>query len=900
MIAADIRTLLEKLNHFCTKSLEASVGYCLSRTHYELTWEHMLNQFLESPDSDIALIFRHYGVSTAHVQRAVTRDLEHMSIGNAGKPAFSPTLINCIERAWSFATLLYKRNEITSGILLVSALDDMQRTVTATAVELRKIDFQKIKSELLSIIDKSPESAVAKQEESARSQEPGAVPEVLEKFCKNYTREAREGKIDLILGRDDEIRQIVDILSRRRKNNPILVGEAGVGKTAIIEGLALRIAQGDVPDTLKGVELWELDLGLLQAGASVKGEFEKRLKAVIDIAKKSAGKIVLFIDEAHTLIGAGGSEGMGDAANLLKPALARGELRTAAATTWLEYRKYFEKDPALTRRFQKITVDEPDEPKAFSMLRGIAESYQRHHGVHISDAAIKAAVSFSHRYISGRQLPDKAVDVLDTACTRVKMSRTTTPPELDNHMRRKDNAERALKTLRNDLTAGLKVSVEEITSYEESIKQAEEKITLLSSRWEKEKEIVDKIVSLQSDALNHSKDDPTQLQQLQQQIDDQVTSLRTMQGDTPLVHPFVTADLCADVIADWTGIPVGSMVKNEAQTLLELDQLVDRRVIGQTDAIKQVAEVIRSAKSGLSNPSAPIGVFLFTGPSGVGKTECALALADILFGGEKFSTVINMSEYQEKHTVSQLKGSPPGYVGYGEGGILTEAVRQKPYSIVILDEVEKAHRDILNLFYQVFDKGIMRDGEGRDINFRNTVIIMTSNLGSDTILDLCNNYKPDGSENGENKDYGESDEIGTAVRKKPSLAEVTDAIRAELTAHFQPALLARCRIIPFLPLDHEGMKKIAAMKLDAIVKRLRQTYAIGFNYTAELVDCIASQCLTQESGARNIDVIIDQTILPAISQMVLSRMQRSETENQSLNSITVTYSPEGGFSIVFE
>ena len=552
----------------------------------------------------------------------------------------------------------------------------------------------------------------------------------MEQFCTNFTRLARDGKIDPILGRDNEIRQSLNILSRRRKNNPILVGEAGVGKTAIVEGLALRIAGGDVPEHLKNVDLWGLDLGLLQAGASVKGEFEKRLKNVMDAIKNSPKPTILFIDEAHTLVGAGGAAGQGDAANLLKPALARGELRTMAATTWMEYRKYFEKDPALARRFQLVKIDEPDEETCAIMMRGIGASYEKHHGVRITYEGIRAAVSYSHRYISGRQLPDKAVDVLDTACARVKMSQSAKPSKLDNEERALLNAELELKTLQKDLDAAVALPTDAIASCSQRIAGGRERIAALTEQWNKEKRLAFAIIKLQDDLTKakEARADEGKIKELTAAVESETAKLIEVQGENPMVFPNVSAAVCAQVIADWTGIPVGSMVKDEATALLELESRLRERVIGQDEALAELANTVRASKTGMGNPDAPLGVFLFSGPSGVGKTECALALADLLFGGEKFMTVINMSEYQEKHTVSQLKGSPPGYVGYGEGGILTEAVRQKPYSIVILDEVEKAHLEVMNLFYQVFDKGFMRDGEGREINFRNTLIIMTSNL----------------------------------------------------------------------------------------------------------------------------------------------------------------------------
>ncbi len=870
MVTLDLRVLFEKLNNYCTKSLESAVGNCVSREHYELTWEHLLFQFVENPGGDIASILSHYSIDSARLKKALTKDIEKFSTGNTSKPTFSPSFINIVEQAWSLATLVYSRRKITSGMLFVAAQETMQRSVSSCAAELRKFDAQNLKADFLNIVTDSSEQSLvsAKDVETVQGSS-----DFLERYCKNFTREASEGRIDPILGRDYEIRQVIDILSRRRKNNPIIVGEAGVGKTAIVEGLALSIVKGEVPDSLKSVELWELDMGLLQAGAGVKGEFEKRLKTVIDTVKNSAGKIILFIDEAHTLIGAGDNAGMGDAANLLKPALARGELRTCAATTWLEYRKYFEKDPALSRRFQLIMVDEPDEEKAFTMLRGISESYEKHHGVHITDEGIRSAVSLSHRYISGRQLPDKAVDVLDTACTRVKMSRTSIPAKLEKAQKAYANIQKALEKLKKDDNAGISVNTDEIKQYETTIESLNEEIEKLTKKWEKEKEYVEDIIKLQGELVKASDENVEESDRLRKEIKIKAAKLEKIQGESPMVYPYISSSLCADVISDWTGIPVGSMLKDVTQTLLELEDRISKRVIGQNESINKIAEIIRGAKSGMANPDAPIGVFLFTGPSGVGKTECALALADILFGGEQFSTIINMSEYQEKHTASQLKGSPPGYVGYGEGGILTEAVRRKPYSIVILDEIEKAHRDVLNIFYQVFDKGFMRDGEGRNINFRNTVIIMTSNLGSYTILEAC------------------------GAEEKPDGEILIEAIRPELTAHFQPALLARCRIVPFYPLDPEAMKSVVSLKLNKIITRLKNSHGIDFEYTPELIESIASQCSTFETGARNIDTVIDRTLLPTLSRTLLAQLG---SEEQQYKKVNVAFNKDTGFSITFE
>lgn len=868
-MVSDIRTLLEKLNSYCQKKIQSAVGACVNNGNYELTWEHLLGAFLEDTDSDIALILRASGVNVDRLRKAITLELETLPKGNGSKPAFSPSLLDLMEKSWSLATLRYNCESVRSGILFAASLETVRRSISDYAAQLRHIDEENLKNDLMSITATSSENQT---DQSA----PGGESDTseLEKFCKNLTEEAREGKIDPILGRDSEIFQVIDILSRRRKNNPILVGEAGVGKTAVIEGLAQQIAAGDVPQSLKGVEVWELDMGLLQAGASVKGEFEKRLKSIIDTAKKSGGKIILFIDEAHTLIGAGGAAGMGDAANLLKPALARGELRTCAATTWLEYRKYFEKDPALTRRFQPVKVDEPDEEKCFAMIRGIAESYEAHHGVHITEEGIRAAVSLSKRFISGRQLPDKAVDVLDTASTRVKMSRTTTPPSIEHLKKTLADADRALKTLNKDKAAGIPVEEKDIEKYEEIRIGCERKIEELTQRWEEQKTLVESILSVQEKILElRESQEMSALSEAEKRLDELNEELSKMAGETPMVHPHVSGEICAQVIADWTGIPVGSMVKDEAKMLLELEEKLSQRVKGQDAAISEIASAIRSAKTGMTNPDAPLGVFLCTGPSGVGKTELAMALADLLFGGEKFSTVINMSEYQEKHTVSQLKGSPPGYVGYGEGGVLTEAVRQKPYSILILDEVEKAHRDVLNMFYQVFDKGSMRDGEGRDINFRNTVIMMTSNLGSEMIAQAC--------------EQGISD-----------LHSITDIIRPELTEHFQPALLARCKVIPFLSLSRDVLESVVRLKLEKVGRRLAQTHGITFNYSDTIVAAIAENCSTPQSGARSIDTILNSALLPAISTQLLSVVGIGQDEK--IKSVTVNMENEGTFSISFD
>jgi type VI secretion system protein VasG len=879
MVVNNIRLLLEKLDESCTKALESSVGMCVNRGHYEVRWEHLFMEFLDDPQGDVAAILDRFKVDTSELRKALNRELENLQSGNTGRPAFSPQLIEGFEHAWSIGSLCYALSVITPGALFLAMLERGQLSPTTYGDVLKPVSIESFRNEFLSIVKPS----IAGSSDRAAAQgsggfgSPDAAQGVLSQFCTNFTQEARAGKIDPVLGRDDEIRQAMDILNRRRKNNPILVGEAGVGKTAIVEGIALRIATGDVPANLVNVDVWGLDLGLLQAGASVKGEFEKRLKSIIDAVRNNAKSTILFIDEAHTLIGAGGAAGQGDAANLLKPALARGELRACAATTWSEYRKYFEKDPALARRFQLVKVDEPDEETCAIMLRGVADSFEKHHGVHITQEGLNAAVTLSHRYISGRQLPDKAVDVLDTAGARVRMSQSVKPASLDNAERALRNAEMEKMKLERDRDAGLTIAAEQIDDCDNRIALKRVAISSLAGRWEKEKAHVETIKRLHDtlQSLRESNAGEAEISNQLAAMKKELEALATIQGDKPLVFPNVSAGVCGQVVSDWTGIPVGSLVKDEAATLVALETKLGERIIGQDDALAALANTIRASKTGMGNPDAPIGVFLFTGPSGVGKTECARALADILFGGEKFVTTINMSEYQEKHTVSQLKGSPPGYVGYGEGGVLTEAVRQKPYSIVLLDEVEKAHIEVMNLFYQVFDKGFMRDGEGREINFRNAIIIMTSNLASETIVDLCTRKQ----------------------ERQPTAEELVSAIRPELSAHFQPALLARCKIVPFRPLDKEVMKGVVAMKLDIVALRLKRAHRIDLSISPLLIDTIAESCTALDAGARNVDAVIDSVLLPGISRQLLAHMDKANSG--ACSRLHIAPSNSGDFEIVF-
>ncbi len=911
MVTKDLKSLLQKLNDHTTSALEAAVGFCVTRTHYEVTIEHLLIKFLEDGSGDIPRILEHFDIEKAKVWDALLKTLEEFRSGNAGKPTFSPTLLQLIESAWVAVSLNHEQSKIRSGVLL-EVLLEMEippippfskggaRGGFGDYIDLLSgISSDELRRDFIDIVAGSVEGLPVRTSPEAYDADiPRREGETaLDLYTLDITGRARAGEIDRALGRDEEMRQIIDILSRRRKNNPILVGEAGVGKTHVVEGLALRMANQDVPDSLKEVEIRGLDMGLLQAGAGVKGEFENRLKSVIAEVKQAPKPIVLFIDEAHMLTGAGGSQGGSDAANLLKPALARGELRTIAATTWSEYKKYIERDPALERRFQMVKIDEPSEDNACVMLRGTKGKFEEYHGIPISNEAVAATVMFGSRYISGRQLPDKAVDLMDTAAARVKMIQSSKPAKLDDAERHLENLDIEIAAVRRDIDTGLRQDTTYLDELEDERLAAEENRIALEERWKKELELVEQIHSLREQLaaeMEKSRDNPgtetTSQSESENQVcprakrraeteastdesgqgeDDTIPQLRTeldllqeelreIQGEEPLVHADVDGNIVAQVVSDWTGIPVGNMLKDEADVLLNFEKLLEERILGQSHVVKEIGDVIRASKTGMRNPESPIGVFLLVGPSGVGKTECARVVADLLFGGERFMITINMSEYQESHTVSQLKGAPPGYVGYGEGGVLTEAVRQRPYSVVVLDEVEKAHRDVMNLFYQVFDRGFMRDGEGREIDFKNTVIMMTGNLGSDTILELCENSK--GSTDCE------------AIRERPTPDEVEEAIRPILLRYFGAALLARFKVIPFYPLDVETMKGIAKLKLLRIGGRLKDSHKMEFEYAPDVVNRIAERCTQVDTGARNIDFIIDRTILPDISSALLGQL----------------------------
>lgn len=870
-MAANLKSLVGKLNHSARQTLEAAASLCVARTHYNVEIEHFLMRLLDNTDDDSARIFRHFGIDPSRLQDEINRGLEKMKRGNARTPAFSPDLIEMFTEAWTIGSLDHGARSIRTGhcMLALTQKPGLWRLIRETSREIGRIVPDTLKSEFANLVAGSSEDdtgAEAVPEDSGMSAVPriGATgkTENLDQFTVDVTEQARIGKLDPVLGRDAEIRQVIDILMRRRQNNPILTGEAGVGKTAVVEGFAQRVAAGDVPPPLKNVTIRSLDLALLQAGASVKGEFENRLKGLIEEVKSSPAPIILFIDEAHTMIGAGGTAGQGDAANLLKPALARGELRTVAATTWSEYKKYFEKDAALARRFQVVKVEEPSESVCQIMLRGIVASLEKHHQVRILDEAVSSGVRLSHRYLAGRQLPDKAVSLLDTACARVALGQNAIPPAVENATREIEDLAVQARVLEREKAAG--ADHEERLAIIASRKQTvDAQLAELNARWEKEKGLVEEIRKLRTELEEGRGGDESRAR-----MDAANKELAELQGETPLMRPCVDQQVVSEVLAAWTGIPVGSMMKDEIATTLNLGNLMAERVIGQNHALDAIAQRIQTAKASLDDPNRPIGVFLLVGPSGVGKTETALTLADLFYGGEKSLITINMSEFQEAHTVSTLKGSPPGYVGYGEGGVLTEAVRRRPYSIVLLDEVEKAHPDVLELFYQVFDKGMMEDGEGREIDFKNTIILLTSNAATDTLMKLV-----------------------ADPETAPSPAGLVKAMKPELDKVFKPAFLGRTVIIPYYPIRDEAMKVIVRLKLGKIQRRIRENHKIEMTWQDALINEVASRCTEVESGARNVDNILTNTLLPDISRQVLTGM----AEGRKLKSIHVAPGEGGQF-----
>ncbi len=874
MAAVDLKSLVGRLDDHCRRTLEASAGLTLSRTHYNVELEHWLLKLADGTDTDIPAILRHYEADHGRLMTDLNRALDKMKTGNSRAPALAPEIVEAVKQAWLLASVEHGLSRVRSGHLLWAMLadDNLARHAREMSSQFARMQPDALKRDLLAITKGSIEAASVTSSvegQPAMGAEDGtprpAGSAALDQYTVDLTAKARAGKIDPILGRDMEIRQVIDILTRRRQNNPILTGEAGVGKTAVVEGFAQRIASGDVPPALKDVILRTLDLGLLQAGAGMKGEFENRLKSVIEETKASLRPVILFIDEAHTMIGAGGAAGQNDAANLLKPALARGELRTIAATTWAEYKKYFEKDAALTRRFQVVKVEEPTEPVAIAMIRGLVSTLEAHHGIRILDEAVSEAVRLSARYIPSRQLPDKAVSLIDTACARVSMSQATAPASLEDRIRRIALIDTEVAILDREMASGAKHE----TRKDELLVEravAEEARIALQTRWEDEK-----VIAREIGEVRKSLESPEDLQdkaELRTALAGLNAKLSALQGEHPLIFPVVDGQAVAEIVESWTGIPAGRMQSDEIRTVLNLGARMGERIVGQPHALEAVAQSIRTSRAKLLDPRKPIGVFLMVGTSGVGKTETALTLADLLYGGEQNMTTINMTEFKEEHKVSLLMGSPPGYVGYGEGGILTEAVRRRPYSVILLDEMEKAHVGVQDVFFQVFDKGNMKDGEGRDIDFKNTVIIMTSNAGTDLITKL----------------FADPD---TA----PDAAGLADALRPELMKYFKPAFLGRVTLVPYFPLSDEVIRKIVVLQLNKIGKRVRDAYRATFEYDPILVETIAARCTESSSGARNVENILSRTLLPELSADVLARL----AEGDAISHVSVGMNPEGTF-----
>ena len=874
MLLVELKPLIGRLNNYVKAALEDAVGLCVSRTHYEITIEHLLSKMLSEPQSDIALLLRQFELDAALLKREVDKSLDDMRSGNGARPAFSPLLLELCQDAWLIASVNLNESRIRSGALLVAFV--ARATFYATGdygSTLRRLSSENLLAGFDKVCATSIEASPPEAEGGRGGDAPVAGGSALARYCENFTEKARAGKIDPVFGRDKEIRQMVDILARRRKNNPICVGDPGVGKTAVVEGLALRVVEGDVPDSLKDITLLGLDMGLLQAGASVKGEFENRLKGVITEIKESAKPIILFIDEAHTMIGAGGAAGGSDAANLLKPALARGELRTIAATTWAEYKKYFEKDAALARRFQLVKLDEPDVATAVLIMRGLREKYEEVHDVVIRDDALVAAAELSSRYITGRQLPDKAVDLLDTSCARVKVLHTAKPDVLEDKERQMQALERERIGLERDRDNRQLYDAERLGEIAGLSQQLSGEAETLRALWVAQKEAAEALLNARKayQAAKAQAAESDVLDGLSSAIVTAEDAFKAAQGNQALIRIDVDPDVVAKVVSDWTGIPVGKMQRDQAAMVMNMADILGKRINGQDYALQQIAETIKTAVSGLRDPQQPMGVFLLAGPSGVGKTETALSVADILFGDEKSTVTVNMSEFQEKHNVSRLIGSPPGYVGYGEGGVLTEAVRQRPYSVVLLDEVEKAHLDVMNLFYQVFDKGVLSDGEGKEIDFSNTVIFLTTNLASDVITEM------------------------TTGEAKADSDTLLAAVRPILSNHFKPALLARMTVIPYLTLAQDALAGIVRLKLDKIVRRLAHNNSLQMSYSDAVVNCIAARCTEVETGARNIDFILRKNVMPLMSQGILSRMNSGEQPE----SLTLGVNEAGEFTVDF-
>ncbi len=882
----DIAALFEKSNDFVTVALNSAAGQAVRRGHYEVTIEHLLLACLAEEQSDIPMILASFGADAAKVQRALNAAVDGFRNGNGGRPRFSPLLVELMEAAWLVASVDLGLNQIRSGAILLAFLRKPAVYAQGNYTqEFAPINRENLLKDFGKIARESKETLVVLP--SGPASKPGAAAgadgeSFIAKFCEDFTAKAKAGKIDPVFGRDAEIRQMVDILARRRKNNPILVGEPGVGKTAVLEGLALRIVLDDVPETLKGCVLLSLDMGLLEAGASVKGEFERRLKGVLDEIKASEKPIILFIDEAHMLVGAGGAAGGSDAANLMKPALARGEIKTCAATTWKEYKKYFEKDAALARRFQLVKLDEPSPHTAALILRGIRPGYEKAHGVLIRDDAVEAAANLSARYIGGRFLPDKAIDLLDTACARVKISLSSKPAPLEDAERSRQAAERELEGLRRDKLDGAPTDEKRIAELEAQMEKSAADAARLKEQWDEERLAAQNYIACRAAMLDAAKPkdktaDPAESapekdeEALRAEFAAAKEKYEALHEKDSLVHVEVTGEVVAQVVSDWTGIPTGRMAGKQAAIARDLDKLLGERIKGQDAALRAIARTVQASTAGLRSPDQPLGVFLLAGPSGVGKTETGLALAELLFGDSSSVITINMSEFQEKHNLSRLIGSPPGYVGYGEGGMLTEAVRRQPYSVVLLDECEKAHLDVMNLFYQVFDKGVLTDGEGKEVSFKNTIIMLTSNLASETIQNLT---------------------AGNAEIDDEALAE---AVRPELSRHFRPALLARMTVVPYRSLSEEAMKLIAKAKLNAIVKRIKANNGIDLTIAPEVPDLIVSRCTETETGARNIEAILAGSVLPKLAHRLLEKMTGGQMPAQA----ELYADEDGGFALRF-
>lgn len=927
-MAINPQALITKLNETCKAALLAASQYAKRNTHYEVDLEHLVFRLCQSSNTDVVRVCRYFAVDPDGVAKDLIGILDRVQRGNSrGEyPYQSPRLLELLSEAWKIASVDFNETSIRSVYLLLALLstDNLSRYILKSSPRLGNISVDTLRSELFTIckgssedlsefqgvaVDKGAAKQSGQPSKQVTNSQPGAQQgtkgkSALDQFTVDLTAQARSGQIDPVLGRDSEVRQIIDILTRRRQNNPILTGEAGVGKTAVVEGFALRIASGDVSPSLRNVELRALDLALLQAGAGMKGEFENRLKSVIAEVKASPVPVILFIDEAHTMIGAGGQAGTGDAANLLKPALARGEVRTIAATTWSEYKKYFEKDAALARRFQVVKVDEPSEAQACVMLRGVKATLEKHHKVIILDEAITAAVRLSQRYISGRHLPDKAVSVLDTACARISLAQNATPAALEDAQKEIASADTEIRILEREAASG-SLHEERLAILTESREKNVARAAELTDRLDRERALVRRIIELRgrieemviapielpvtvsapvtvppetvaagvSSPLPAAGKSSTnggtgELSAKREELAGLNAELATEQRDQPMVRPFVDNETIAEVIAGWTGIPVGKMLKDEIQSVLRLEKTLGQRIIGQDHALEAISQRIHIARAGLDDPRRPVGVFLLVGPSGVGKTETALALADTLYGGEQNLVVINMSEYQEPHSVSGLKGSPPGYVGYGEGGVLTEAVRRKPYCVILLDEMEKAHTDVMELFYQVFDKGFMEDAEGREVDFKNTVLLMTSNTGSDLMM-----------------------KYGSDPETRPDPETMAEVLAPELRKVFKPALLGRLIVVPYYPVDDASLRKIVRIKLEQIGRRLQESHHVPFTYSDELISAIVSRCTEVESGARNVDHILTSTLLPKVSTEMLSRMMSGTV----LNRVHVSADSNQGF-----